>query len=177
MGWPQNTPDPVTTWNVEDANYKPQLDNPAWLAKRDELLKAWNDAQDTLAKAKETEMTARKAAQAFSFGPSAKEGMNNQELNNGYTLKFGKKLNTTITATNDQVDEAEDKAEELGDRGKLLFERCIKWTPEFVKSEFKKLDAADPIDKKVKALVEGLVTTKEATGSLEIKAPKAGLNG
>jgi len=175
MGWPQNTP--AVEFDVNAPNYAPQLDNPNWLAKRDALLKVWDEAKDLLAKAKETEMEARKAAQAFAFGPSAKEGMNNQELNNGFTLKFGKKLTTNITATNDQVDEAEDKAEELGDRGKLLFERCIKWTPEFVKSEFKKLDAADPIDKKVKALVEGLVTTKEATGSLEIKAPKAGLNG
>lgn len=177
MAWPQNTPDNSATWNVEDPNYKPQLDNAAWLAERDRLLKIWDEAKTTLEKAKESEMEARKASQAFAFGPNAREGMNNQPLANGYELKFGKKMNYKIAATNDQVDKAEDEAAKLGARGELLFERCITWTPNFSKSEFNKLDAADETDKAVKKIIEDIIEVTEATGSLEIKAPRAKLNG
>lgn len=149
----------------------------AWLAERDARLKAWDDAKDVLARAKETEMETRKAAQAFAFGSIAKEGMNNQPLANGFTLKFGKKLNYNLTASNDAIDAAEDKAGEIGNRGTFLFERIVVWKPEFSKSEYNKLDESDPTDKAVKALVDGLLTISEATGSLEIKEPKAKLNG
>lgn len=176
MAWPQNTPD-TPVWNVNDPNYKPQLDNAAWLAERDRLLQTWETAKDVLAKAKESEMEARKAAQAFAFGPGAKEGMNNQDLANGYVLKFGKKLNYKISATNTEVDAAQDEAEKLGERGTLLFERIIVWKPEFSKSEYNKLDKDDGTDVKVKALIDKIITIDEATGSLEIKEPKAKLNG
>lgn len=165
------------TWNPNDPNYKPQLDNAAWLAERDRLLAEWETAKSVLEKAKESEMEARKAAQAFAFGPTAKEGMNNQELNNGYTLKFGKKLNYNIKASNDAVDAAADEADKIGNEGTFLFERIITWTPNFSKSEYNKLDTSLPTHAKVKKLVDGLLEIKEGTGSLEIKEPKAKLNG
>lgn len=149
----------------------------AWLAERDLRLKAWETAKDVLARAKESEMEARKAVQSFAFGSAAKEGMNNQPLANGYTLKFGKKLTYNLTAPNETIDAAEDKAAEIGNRGTFLFERIVIWKPEFSKSEYNKLDMADPTDKAVKALIDGLLEIKEATGSLEIKEPKATLNG
>jgi hypothetical protein len=168
---------PQQAFNPNDANYKPQPDNPAWCAERDRILAEWEAAKITLGKAQETEMTSRKLAQLFAFGPNAKEGMNNQPLNNGFTLKFGKKLNYNLTAPVAKIDEAEDKAKALGERAALLFERCVFWTPEFSKSEYNKLDTSVPEDAEVKKLVDGLLEIKEATGSLEIKAPKAGLNG
>lgn len=178
MAWPSNQPEPTQPqWDVTAPNYTPQLDNAAWLAERDRLLLIWDTAKDTLAKAKESEMEARKAAQAFAFGPSAREGMNNQPLANGFELKFGKKMNYKISATNTQIDVAEDEAGKLGERGSLLFERVIVWKPEFSKTEYNKLDKDDPTDTKVKKLIDGLITIDEATGSLEIKEPKAKLNG
>ena len=174
-------------WNAiaADATYNPDnfLSNDkhpqhaAWLAERDKRLATWDAAKDTLQRAKESEMEARKAVQAFAFGGIAKEGMNNQPLANGYTLKFGKKLNYNLSASNEAIDVAEDKAAKVGNRGTFLFERIVIWKPEFSKSEYNKLDAADPTDKAVKELIDGLLTITEATGSLEIKEPKAKLNG
>lgn len=171
MPWGNPTA-PVPAWNVEDPNYVPQLDNADWLAERDRVLKVWDDAKTELEKAKATEMETRKAAQAFAFGPNAKEGMNNQELNNGFTLKFGKKMNYNLKATNTEIETTEDEAAKLGNRGSFLFERIITWTPNFSKSEYNKLDAEDPTDVAVKKLIDGILEIKEATGSLEIKAPK-----
>lgn len=176
MAWPQNDPQP-TMFDPNAPDYKPQLENAAWLAERDRLLAAWEAAKGVLERAKESEMEARKAAQRFAFGGDAREGMNNQELANGYVLKFGKKLNYKIAATNAQVDYAEDKAHALGERGTLLFERVITWTPNFSKSEYNKLDEADATDRKVKQIVDEIIEITEATGSLEIKEPKAKLNG
>jgi hypothetical protein len=168
---------PQPAFNPNDPNYKPQPENPAWCAERDRLLAEWETAKGVLERAKESEINTRKQAQLFAFGPNAKEGMNNQPLNNGFVLKYGKKLNYNLTAPVAKIDEAADKAIEIGERAKLLFERCVFWTPEFSKSEYNKLDPEVPEDMAVKKLVDGLLEIKEATGSLEIKAPKAGLNG
>lgn len=168
---------PPSAFDVTNPNYQPQLENTAWLAERDRLLAEWETAKTVLEKAKESEMTARKAAQLFAFGNAAKEGINNQDLANGYQLKFGKKLNYKFSATNTQIDEAEDKASQIGNRGTFLFERIVTWTPNFSKSEYNKLDAEDPSDLAVKAIIDDLLEITEATGSLEIKAPKASLNG
>lgn len=149
----------------------------AWLAERDRRLAAWEAAKTTLEAAKESEMQLRRAAQSFAFGPAAKPGMNNQPLNGGYVLKFGKKVNTNIVASNDLIDAAEDKAAKIGNgRGQFLFERIIVWKPDFSLSEYKKLDASDPTEREVKNLIDELIETKEGAGSLEIKAPKATLS-
>lgn len=159
---------------IEDASHPLHA---AWLAKRDVLLKTRDDAKDVAAKAKESEMEARKAVQAFAFGKAVKEGMNNQPLANGFELKFGNKLNYGFKASNEQIDKAEDAAAQAGNRGSFLFERIVTWKPEFSKTEYNKLDITDPTDKKIKELIDELLDIKQATGSLEIKAPKAKLNG
>lgn len=148
-----------------------------WLMKRDALLTEWENAKGVLERAKESEMEARKAVQAFAFGKTAKVGMNNQPLAGGYELKFGRKVNHKISAENDAIDKAEDKAAEIGNRGTFLFERIIMWKPDFSLTEYKKLDVSDPTDKAVKELVDTLIEVTDGTGSLEIKAPKAKLNG
>jgi hypothetical protein len=176
MTWGNPNPSP-STWNPNDPNYKPQLENAAWLAERDRLLAEWETAKTTLEAAKESEMTARKAAQAFAFGPGAREGMNNQPLANGFELKFGKKLNYKFSASNEKIDAIEDQAAKIGNEGTFLIERIITWTPNFSKSEYNKLDASNPTHSKIKALVDSVLEITEATGSLEIKAPKAKLNG
>lgn len=174
MSW--GTP-AAPVFNPADAGYQPQPTNPAWLAERDALLAKWETAKATLEAAKNSEAEARKAVQAFAFGPNAKEGMNNQELANGYVLKFGKKLNYKLDKSNDEIDKAEDAAAKIGNRGTFLFERIIVWKPEFSKSEYNKLATDDPTDVAVKKLIDGILTISEATGSLEIKEPKAKLNG
>lgn len=172
MAW-GNPPPALPAWDVTDPNYRPQLEDAAWLAERDRLLAVWEASKAAMETAKENEMAARKAAQAFSFGPAAKEGINTQPLANGYELKFGKKMGYNIKASNEAVEAAEEEASTVGNEGQFLFERIITWTPNFSKSEYNKLVPQMATHKRIKDLVDALLEIKENTGSLEIKAPKA----
>jgi hypothetical protein len=73
--------------------------------------------------------------------PEPKEGTQRVELGGGYNLKAVHKINTKISASNEAVDKAEDEASKCGNEGTFLFERIITWTPNFSKSEYKKLEA------------------------------------
>lgn len=142
---------------------------------RDALLTQWNNSQEALTRAKALEMDIRKLVFAFNF-PTPKEGTQRVELGNGYNLKAVHKINTTISASNDDVDKAEDAASKIGNEGSFLFERVITWTPNFSKSEYNKLDAGNATHVAVKKLVDGLIESKPGAPALELEAPKAKLN-
>jgi hypothetical protein len=146
------------------------------LTTRDALLAQWETSKEALERSKTREMDVRKLVFAFNF-PTPKEGTQRVELGNGYNLKAVHKVNTTISASNEDVDKAEDAASKCGNEGTFLFERIITWTPNFSKSEYKKLEASNPTHIKIKALVDGLITEKPGAPALEIEAPKATLNG
>ncbi len=141
------------------------------IAERDRLLAEWETAKGVLERAKASEMEARKAAAAFLF-PTPKEGTQRIPLNNGFNVKMVHKVNTKISASNDDVDAAEEEAAKIGNEGQFLFERIITWKPEFSKSEFKKLDDGLEVHKKVKALVEKLIVETPGAPTLEIEEPK-----
>lgn len=145
------------------------------VAARDMLLEAWEHSKVVLERAKETEMELRKASFAYTF-VDAKEGTNRVDLGGGYSLKGVRKVNYKIAASNDQVDEAEDKAAKIGNEGTFLFERIITWTPNFSKSEYNKLEESNPTHVEVKKLIDGLIETTDGAPTLEIEAPKAKLN-
>jgi hypothetical protein len=140
------------------------------------ILKAWEASKVTLELAKNTEMDLRKAAFGYCF-PTPTEGTQRVDLGNGYALKAVHKLNVKITASNEDVDKAEDAARALGNEGQFLFERLITWTPNFSKSEYKKLEADNPTHINVKKLIDGLIEETPGAPTLEIEAPKAKLNG
>lgn len=149
---------------------------PFSVEERDRRLAVWDTAKKTLEAAKASEMEARKAVADYCF-PAAKEGTNRIELNNGYALKMVHKLNHKIAATNDQVDAVEEEAGKLGNEGTFLIERIITWTPDFSKSEYKKLNTDLPVHKAVKALVDGILEITPGAPALTLEEPKAKLNG
>lgn len=172
MPWGNPNPPAQPTWNPSDPAYVPLLDDPAWLAERDRLLAIWEAAKTAQVAATEAEMVARKASQLFAFGTGAREGMNNQPLANGFELKFGNKLTYNITATNAAVEVAEEEASTVGNEGQFLFERIITWETKFSKTEYNKLVPEMATHARIKGIVDALLEIKQATGSLEIKAPK-----
>lgn len=145
-------------------------------ATRDYLLKLWEASKVTLEKAKASEMDLRKAVFAYQF-PNPKEGTQRVEIGGGYALKAVHKVNIKISASNEDVDKAEDEATKIGNEGTFLFERIITWTPNFSKSEYKKLEADNPTHIAVKKLIDGLIEETSGAPTLEIEAPKAKLNG
>jgi hypothetical protein len=142
---------------------------------RDLLLKAWEASKATLEAAKRPKWIRRKAVFGYAF-PNPTEGTQRVELGGGYSLKAVHKINTKITASNEAVDKAEDEASKCGNEGTFLFERIITWTPNFSKSEYKKLEADNPTHIAVKKLVDSLIEEKPGAPTLEIEAPKAKLN-
>lgn len=142
---------------------------------RDLILKAWEASKVTLELAKNTEMDLRKAAFGYCF-PNPTEGTQRVDLGSGYALKAVHKVNIKITASNEDVDKAEDAATAIGNEGTFLFERIITWTPNFSKSEYKKLETGNATHVAVKKLIDGLIEETPGAPTLEIEAPKAKLN-
>jgi hypothetical protein len=156
--------------------------SPEWCAKRDEKLLAWDASKKALEVAKETEMNLRKEVGEFVFPTDGrKEGVNNHELGNGYTLKLGHKVNYKLVGPNDKIIEVEERAEKVGNEGKFIIERLITWKADISVTEYKKLktDANEGSEtaKEILKIVDEVVETSSGAPSLEIKEPKAKLNG
>lgn len=169
-------------WGDTSNTSELEIGSPAWNAERDRLLLKWQASQQALAVAKETEMADRKAAAAFILPATEnKAGMNNHDLGNGYTAKIGRKVNHKLVGGNEQIIAIEEQAEKVGNEGKFIIERLIKWTAELSVGEYNKLkkDAAEGsvAAKEVLKLVDTIIETSDGAPSLEIKAPKASLNG
>ena len=139
-------------------------------ANRDAKILAWEAAVKALAAAKDAEAALRKEvlAEAFAFDPEAlREGTENFELGNGYKLKAVFKISRNLNNENEAVDKVLSKIEKTGPEGAFIAERLVKWKPELSVSEYKKLP------EKFKKMIDEVVTSKEATPSLELVAPKA----
>ena len=139
-------------------------------ANRDAKILAWEAAVKALAAAKDAEAALRREvlAEAFQFDPEAlREGTENFELGNGYKLKDVFKISRNLNNENDAVDKVLSKIEKAGAEGQFVAERLVKWKPELSVSEYKKLP------EKFKKMIDEVVTSKEATPSLELVAPKS----
>lgn len=139
-------------------------------ANRDVKILAWEESVKALAAAKEAEAALRREvlAEAFQFDPEAlREGTENFELGNGYKLKAVFKISRNLNNENDAVDKVLSKIEKAGAEGQFIAERLVKWKPELSVSEYKKLP------EKFKKMIDEVVTSKEATPSLELVAPKS----
>lgn len=139
-------------------------------ANRDALILQWQEATKALAAAKEAESALRAEVlkNAFAFNPEAlREGTENFELGAGYKLKAVFKINRSFVGGQEAVEKALQKIEKTGPEGEFIAERLVKWKPELSVSEYKKLP------EKFKKMIDEVVTSKEATPSLELVAPKS----
>lgn len=147
--------------------------SPEVIAARDTALATWEASQAALATAKADEMAARKEVVRLAFDTvAAREGVNRTPLHNGYNLKYSKKLNYKVAASNTEVEDVEDKMPTLGNEATFLFERIITWRADFSKSEYNKLDSDNPTHKAVKAEIDKLLEITEGAPTLAIEEPK-----
>lgn len=148
-----------------------------WVIERDKRLAAWEASKTALEAAKASEMELRKAFVDFSFDPTKKEGTERIELHNGFEAKAVKKLNWSLVSpiegisVPDAVESALDRIEAIGEVGKFIASRLVKWTPELSKSEYNKL-AEIPEGGKIKEIIDTVIQTKEGAPTLEIIQPK-----
>lgn len=146
------------------------------IEERDALLNQWLSAQQALAKAKDDEMKLRKqiVADIIQAKPGEK-GTRNFELNAGYKLKAVLKLNYKLDK--DGIDPALDRIEAMGEEGKFIAERLVKWQPDLSVSEYNTLaeraKGGDKIAKSIMAELNKVLTIEDASPSLELVEPKA----
>ena len=133
---------------------------------RDTLIQNWLDAKATAASAVEIERKLRQAVM-LSFYPDEQpeKGTFNQELGNGYKLKFGFKQNLTLNAA--FVNDVLSEIERTGEDGKFVAERLVKFKPELSLTEYNQLSADH------RRLIDRIVTTKPASPTIEFVEPKA----
>jgi hypothetical protein len=148
--------------------------NPWDAMSQDELLLLHMDLKKAIEDAKEKELELRKYIVKRAF-PKASEGMNTQELGNGYQLKAQVKYNYTL-AENKTVEECLDKIAALGNEGTFIADRLVSWKPSFLLTEYRELiklsNEGSKFANDVLVIVNQMLTISEATPTLEIKEPK-----
>lgn len=162
-----NWGDPVQpSWPVQPFN---PWDNMT----RDELLVKHQQLKDALEKAKEAEMNLRKYIVNRVF-PNATEGTNTLELGNGYKAKAVVKYNYNLDPDLDKVEDALERIARMGNEGAFIAERLVKWSADFLLTEYRKLQEPDAteIQKAIKKEIDSVLTITEAAPTFEIKEPK-----
>ncbi len=143
---------------------------------RDELLTKHLVIKEQLEKLKAEELDLRKYIVKRAF-PDAKEGMNTQELGNGYQLKAGVKFNYNLVNDNDKIFLVQDKISKVGNKGAFIAERLFSWKCNFLLTEYRvlqedaKANSPDAIEI-LKLLTEVLTIDDKAAPTLDIKEPK-----
>lgn len=137
---------------------------------RDDAIQQWRTAKLIAAQAAAHELELRKALFATMF-PNAHEGMNTVPLGNGWELKGDYKFNYNLDRK--AIDGVLDKIEALGERGKLIAERLVKFSPELSLTEYRKISGTDATDqdKVIASLINTVLTVKPGTPALEVKEP------
>jgi hypothetical protein len=170
MGWPSNEPETPVEREYTLAELTAMAGQ--WVAKRKELEAI-----------KAAEMEERKQLSRILF-PTPKKGTQRYDFGSGYFIKLQYKLTHKLgdkdkvdsqgikVSIADQVIDVQNKMEELGERGKFLSERLIKWAPALSVSEYESLDLGDPIEKKCFDLITEILTIEEASPTLEPEEPK-----
>lgn len=172
--WNGNAPKAGETWDASKnppANPKPS--NPWDSLDQDALLMLHKEKQDALATMKAEELELRKYIVDRAF-PQKEEGTNTLELGNGYQLKATIKRNYKL-AENPIVEKCLDAVAKIGNQGAFIADRLVSWTPNFLLTEYRKLEEEATTSEEAKAIlkaIEPMLTITEAAPTLTIKEPK-----
>jgi hypothetical protein len=138
---------------------------------RDADIVAWQEAERVLNAAKEREMTLRTKVMTTCF-PNAEVGTNTLELGKGYKLKGVRKLNYNLANGQGETEAALDAISKLGNEGQFIAERLVGWTPKLSLTEYKKLEDTNPTHKRIKELIDAVLTVTDGAPTLEVVVPK-----
>lgn len=141
------------------------------LLTNDQLLLAWQTADKALEVAKAQENLLRRSVVAR-YLTQPNEGMNNVELGKGYLLKIQQPFNYTLSNSEKPksgeplaTDKALDAIKALGNEGKFIADRLVKWKPELSITEYRNLAP------QYKAVIDKALTITPGLPTIEIKAP------
>lgn len=148
---------------------------PEWDSKsQDEVLIEWDRLKKLLADTKAKELDYRKYVVSRAF-PTAEEGTNKIELENGYQLKAVVKYNYKL-AENKIVEDGLDKLAAIGNSGQFIAERLVSWTPNFLLTEYREIqkqaEDGSAEAKQMLQVITSFLTISEAAPTLDIVEPK-----
>ncbi len=170
MNW-SNSYDAPKSGETWDAS---KNQNPYDALDQDALLMLHKQMQDDLSTLKAKELELRKYIVNRAF-PSKSEGTNTLELGNGYELKAVVKYNYKL-ADNDIVEKTLQLIAESSNEGPFIADRLVSWTPNFLKTEYTKLqedaERGSESAKRILKLTEIMLTIDDAAPTLSIKEPK-----
>lgn len=136
------------------------------IATHAELLSTWRKLKQERDAIVEREREAREAV-IKAFFPTSDYGTN-RAVAEGGSVKYVRRLEYVL----DKVETAEvaEKIIALGERGKLLAEKLFRWEPKLSVRDYKALDNENATDRKVKKMVDSVLTTKDGSPSLEFES-------
>jgi len=136
---------------------------------QDTILQAWQAAKLSLEAAKQTEMDLRLQVQTF-FGEDLKGGTNKLDLGNGWTLKLVAPTQYSLAGDRFALAALVDKIKTMSNEP--IAEDLFKWKVELSVTNYKKLDAANPVHTEIAKEINAILTTKLGSPQLEIVPPK-----
>lgn len=191
----------MTEWNANAGGWNPQPSSAAEIddavevvappevqltvEQKNALIAVWMNDKGEATRAVETEKYSRQEVTDALFPNPKKgtqryvspEGFGAIKLVHGWTYTLGDKdkvgEDTLKVPIKDQVDAVLTAIEGLGERGVLIADRCVKWKPELVVSEYEALALSDNgTDAEAKALIDSILSVKPASPQLTFEPPK-----
>jgi hypothetical protein len=150
---------------------------PEEIVARDTTIKRWLELKSNLTFYKEHEAEARQKVATLLF-PNPKKGTQRYDLGGGYKVKlvygtiYTLGLPDASASVREQGEACFDAIEELGEVGKALAPRLIKFTPTLSETEYLALDLDDPTQKQIKEIIDGILITKPASPQLSFEELK-----
>lgn len=155
--------------------------------KRDRLLIAWKIRKQIATAEAAAEKVLRQEICEHLFPGNTTEGTHRYELGNGYSVKYVYKNNYAIERDVDKVDAAAEVMAKMGPTAAVIAERLLKWSADLSISEYRILTdraakyANDPnafpeyaTESRVLRELNGILTIKPASPTLELEEPKEG---
>lgn len=156
-----------------------------FVARRDQAIHTWLNDRSLLTTVKAAENGSRLTVSEILF-PQPKKGTNRFYLNNGYAIKLVHGINYTLgdkdlvnvdtqekIPVDVQVDNILDQIAAVGNEGATLADNLVKWKPELNEKAYLALDPENPTHKRVKELIDSILTTRPASPQLTFEEPKA----
>lgn len=134
-------------------------------AQRNALLKAHQDSVNALneAKALESKLRMEVLTSLFSYDENnLRSGTENIDLGDNWVCKAEFKTSHKLDNKDNAVEYMLDKLESMGEEGKFLAERIVKFKPELSLTEYKTLPS------EYRAIVDTVVTTKNSLPTVSI---------
>lgn len=138
------------------------LMSPGWRAQRDLLLSQWRAKHELLQRIKAEEAALRKQLVDYAANPNVSEGTESQDLETGEKLKIRKTLLYCFTDKTAAKD-LEAAFKNTDAKGEFLAERLIRWSPEVVVGEYRKLP------EQYKAIADVYITSKPGMPEVKVE--------